>query len=111
MCDWKPIHVDMKTRFGGWKPIWNPPWPHGTFEIPFFNEEVGCKHLCDGTNPGILTCPSLRGEVVNCQEDTYKSVSDEIPDCVNGDASRYSRWLNPKVKCAMVTTGYKPERI
>ncbi|KAH7114998.1 hypothetical protein B0J11DRAFT_594114 [Dendryphion nanum] len=71
----KPVHDDIPTRWFDKTSIDTPPWPWGTFEIPVLFGEKGCKYLSDGTNPGILHCPSLNGQTIGCKEDAEKSLT------------------------------------
>jgi len=49
--------------------------------MPLFGEE-DCEYLSDGTNPGVLHCPSMGlGKTVGCRKADEKDDPDDITDC------------------------------
>jgi hypothetical protein len=81
-----PALNDLPTRWVDPKALKNPPWPHGTFTLPLFGEE-NCQFFADGTNPGILHCPSMgAGNNVGCEEDMEKKRVSAVTPCHNDRA-------------------------
>ncbi|KAG9192853.1 hypothetical protein G6011_11587 [Alternaria panax] len=59
--------------------IMGSPWPHGSFKMRLFNQEAKCVYLADGTNPGVLYCPSMGEEkTVRCKEADERMVGKEL---------------------------------
>lgn len=76
-----PILNDVSRQWSEPSDVSNPPWPHGTFTMPLFGEE-DCEYLSDGTNPGVLYCPSMgEGKNVGCKEAEEKKDPGDITDC------------------------------
>jgi len=76
-----PVFNDVSRQWSDASALSNPPWPHGTFTMPLFGEE-DCDYLSDGTNPGVLHCPSMGdGETVGCKKADEKDDADGVTDC------------------------------
>ncbi|KAI4693505.1 uncharacterized protein J4E88_001878 [Alternaria novae-zelandiae] len=76
-----PILNDVSRQWSDASALSNPPWPHGTFTMPLFGEE-DCEYQSDGTNPGVLHCPSMGlGKTVGCKKADEKDNPDDITDC------------------------------
>ncbi|KAI4619819.1 hypothetical protein J4E83_005676 [Alternaria metachromatica] len=76
-----PILNDVSRQWSDAPALSNPSWPHGTFTMPLFGEE-DCEYLSDGTNPGVLHCPSMGdGKTVGCKEADEKDDADGVTDC------------------------------
>ena len=62
-----------------------PPSHMGTFFMTLYGEN-NCKYEADGTNPGILHCPSMGdGNNIGCQEEPEKSQKSATKQCVLTD--------------------------
>jgi len=76
-----PILNDVSRQWSDTSALSNPPWPHGTFTMPLFGEK-DCEYQSDGTNPGVLHCPSMGfGRTVGCKKADEKDYPDDITDC------------------------------
>ncbi len=76
-----PVLNDLSRKWYAPFNILVPPWPHGTFMMPLFGEK-NCKYQSDGTNPGILHCPSMgEGKTVGCKAAAEKDNIKDITDC------------------------------
>ncbi|KAI4917827.1 hypothetical protein J4E85_009919, partial [Alternaria conjuncta] len=76
-----PVLNDVSRQWLDTSALSTPPWPHGTFTMPLFGEE-DCEYLSDGTNAGVLHCPSMGdGKTVGCKEADEKDDADGVTDC------------------------------
>lgn len=75
-----PVFQDNSRTWVDNDAINNPPWPHGTFTMKLYGED-NCQYLSDGTNPGILRCPSM-SENASCYEEQDKSSQSAIDQCL-----------------------------
>jgi hypothetical protein len=72
---------DNKSRWRDTNAVHVPPWPHGTFTMTLHGED-NCQYSNDGTDEGILHCPSFGdGNNVSCNEDAEKSLFSAYTPC------------------------------
>jgi hypothetical protein len=88
ICHKVPIHYDGPSPWVDQLAIDSPPYPHGTFKLTKLFGEEGCQYLADGTNPGILHCPSMGGwaNAASCHNDNEKRNVKAKTTCEAGKA-------------------------